>query len=90
MDKSRILDALKTLQDELGSATQLDGEARAALLQATDEIHKALDADRSADAASDAGLSGKLNEAILGFEAEHPNLTRAVGRVASALADMGI
>lgn len=91
MDKSRVLEALKTLHQELTGAPQLDGEARMALEQLTADIQTALAADAPpASVKPDEGFSGRLNEAILGFEADHPELTRAVNRVASALADLGI
>ena len=90
MDRARVLEALKTLRAELVDAENLDEPSKAELARLTDEIERQLQAGKPLK--DDAGdpLTGRLQGALLGFEAEHPSLTAAVNQVAAALANLGI
>ena len=90
MDKSRVLEALKTLRAELADAEDLDESSRAELERVTDDIEKQVKRDEPLPGAEKESLTGRLQEALREFEAEHPTITGAVNQVASALANLGI
>ncbi|WP_428306324.1 DUF4404 family protein [Lacipirellula sp.] len=90
MDKNRVLDALHTLQSELSGANTLDDASRQSLLAITADIHRKLEADDDVPPEEGESLGGKLQDSILEFEAEHPQVTAAVNQVAAALANLGI
>jgi hypothetical protein len=90
VDKNRVLEALKTLRAELADAQDLDAPSRAALEQVTDDIERQVQAGRPLGYGEEESLSGRLQDALLEFEAEHPTITGAVNQVAAALANLGI
>jgi hypothetical protein len=90
MDKNRVLEALKTLRAELADAEDLDEPSRAALAQVTDDIERQVKAGAPLDSEEGESLSGRLQDVLLEFEAEHPTITGAVNQVAAALANLGI
>jgi hypothetical protein len=90
VDKNRVLEALKTLRAELADAEDLDEASRAALVRATDDIERHVVGGQPMPRAEKESLTGKLQEALREFEAEHPTITGAVNQVASALANLGI
>jgi len=77
---TELHEALEASDGEIGE------EARQELRTAAAEIREAIEAG---DEVPDS-LRGKLSDAIERFEEQHPTLTNIVGRVADALADMGI
>jgi hypothetical protein len=78
---------LEHLHRELSETTSLDAEARALLSELASDIERLL-----ADKASGGGqpLADRLRTAAQRFEQTHPKLTAVVGRVADALANLGI
>jgi hypothetical protein len=90
MDKNRVLDALHTLKAELSGANTLDDASRQSLLAITADIHRQLEAGDTFASEEGESLGGKLQDSILEFEAEHPQVTAAVNQVAAALANLGI
>jgi hypothetical protein len=94
MDRKRVLQALDILNGGLSGAHDVDEEARAALGRVTEDIRRLIAKQEEGAAAgaqnnSGAELSG-LKDALLEFEAEHPQLTGAVNHLAAALANLGI
>jgi Domain of unknown function (DUF4404) len=89
MDTNRVLAALDVLNAELEDSDQVSDEARQKLQQVTADIRQRLGASATSAAGGDQSLSG-LQEALLEFESDHPQLTGAIGQVASALANLGI
>jgi hypothetical protein len=90
MDKTRVLESLRTLQAELADADRLDEQSRAALEQVTAEIQRKLAGEQPVSQHDSETLTGRLQEAVLDFQAEHPQLTGAVNQMAAALANLGI
>ena len=90
MDNNRVLEALRTLQAELSDAKQLDDQSRAALQQVAGEIQEQLGRTRPLTSDESETLAQRLQDAVLEFEAEHPQLTSTVNQVAAALANLGI
>jgi hypothetical protein len=86
--RTHLAEVLGELHEALASARELDDEAIAELRSAADEISEAL--ERSGDDAWPSALRSKLSDALERFEIEHPRITSLVGRVADALADLGI
>ena len=90
MDKDRVLDALHTLKAELSGANTLDDASRQSLLVITADIHRQLEEGGTLPPEEEESLTGRLQDSILEFEAEHPQVTAAVNQVAAALANLGI
>lgn len=89
MDKQRVLDALRTLRAELADASGLDESSRTNLESVTEAIERQVHAGAPAEGDDDP-LSGRLQDAVQEFGAEHPQITGAVNQVAAALANLGI
>lgn len=86
---------LKELEAELASVEELDDESRQLLQSAAAEIQEALEheePDAAVTSATDASgtWTDKLYDVAGDFEQSHPTLSRLVGNVASALAQLGI
>jgi len=88
MQKEQLQATLRRLHDELSHTEGVDTDTLARLRSVTDEIERAVnEQEQSADVESSA--SG-LKSLLLKFQAEHPQLSASIGRVADALAAMGI
>ena len=86
---------LQELEAELANVGELDDESRQLLETAAAEIQEALHKDQPEEAvnsATDASSTwtDKLYDVASDFEQSHPTLSRLVGNVASALAQLGI
>jgi hypothetical protein len=89
MDRQRVLDALDVLRGELARAQQLEPAARAELERMTSDIQRLVEKQPTEHEPNGGEASG-LQDALLEFEAEHPQLTGAINQVAAALANLGI
>ncbi len=92
MSKERLADLLHQLQVELSSTEDLDQELSEQLRTTTAEIRQALDREQpetTTDETSE-GMIAQLRQAATRFEDSHPALTNTVGRIADALAQLGI
>jgi hypothetical protein len=87
MDKQELLKSLDALRAEIATASEVDPEMADELRRLTNEFRKSADEGEPAEAESDAPHG--LKDLVLQFEAEHPQLSVAVGRVVDALAAMG-
>jgi hypothetical protein len=90
MNREQLLETLEQLHVELSHADSVDKEVAARLRSITDDIERALAHREDASTARLAPASRGLNDLMLKFESEHPQLSIAIGRVADALAAMGI
>jgi hypothetical protein len=90
MDKQRLLGTLNDLHVELSHAGSVDPEVLVRLRALTDDIQRALDRHGQSSTSELEPASSGLKDLLLRFESEHPQLSVAVGRVADALAAMGI
>ena len=89
MEKQRLLQTLEELRAELALAKSVDPETMAQLEQLTKDIQRVVhEKDEIAADKVDPDSSG-LKALLLKFEAEHPQLSASIGRVADALAAMG-
>jgi hypothetical protein len=90
MEQHELVRALAQLQAELSKTDQADPEALDRLRALTAEVDRLVD-EREATSEEDAeGVSSGLNDLILKFESDHPELAMTLGKVADALASMGI
>ncbi len=90
MEKQRLLETLDALRAEVAQASAVDPEMLAELRRLSDDIRRIIDNDEQPPtAASDDDAPHGLKDLLLRFEAEHPQLSAAVGKVADALAAMG-
>jgi outer membrane protein TolC len=87
--KKEILQAkLEQLRTELAGASGLDEKTYVQLRALVADIERAIETE-SEDAESEP-LSEQVEDMVLKFEAEHPQLTSALNQVAAALANIGI
>ena len=84
-----LRESLQQLHDELARSTSLDADARERLLRIVEQV-EALAARDSEREGGGASLIEALRAATANFEKSHPGLTAAVGRLADALASLGI
>jgi hypothetical protein len=89
MDSKRVLAALDVLNAELADSDEVNAEARSALARVTEDIRQHVAQRQSAGLPDDEAASA-LKDALLEFEADHPQLTGAINQVAAALANLGI
>ena len=89
MDKQRLLERLAQLRAELSQAGRVDPDTLARLEKATDDIRRTLD-ERAEDLDVEPEPVSGLKDLLLKFEAEHPQFSVTIGRVADALAAMGL
>jgi hypothetical protein len=90
MDKQRLLETLEALRAELSQAEGVDPETLAALEQLTDDLHRKAEGQQRLSPREVEPATSGLKDLLLKFEADHPQLAVAVGRVADALAAIGI
>jgi predicted transcriptional regulator len=88
MPKKDLAQTLESLHRELEATEAVDAEDRQQLSHLMDDIRDLL--ERAGDADEHASLGERLAEAARRFEEEHPALTSAVNRVATALSNLGI
>jgi hypothetical protein len=89
MEKQQLLQTLEQLHAELSQAERVDPQTLAELETLTDDIRRALDT-RDAKSPNEVEPVSGLKDLLLKYEAEHPQLSAAIGRVADALAAMGL
>jgi len=91
MEKQELIERLAQLHTELSQAEQVDPEALALLDKLTEDIRRTEGELTAAPEAEDEdSITSGLRELLLKFEAEHPQLASAVGKVADALSSLGI
>lgn len=89
MEKKRLLETLESLRAEVARSEQVDPELLERLQQLTNEIQRDLDDRGQAPVPEAQAAPHGLKDLLLRFEADHPQLSVSVGKVADALAAMG-
>ena len=90
MDKQRLLQTLAELRAEVAQVGSVDSETAAQLESAMRDLQNELDKRGVKQPVDIEPASSGLKDALLKFESEHPELSVNVGKVADALAAMGI
>ena len=86
MPRQALRKQLTELHGELASASELDPELRELLREVAGDIEKLLGEEPStADQ-----LQGRIRQATVDFEAEHPRLAHILGDLADTLTKLGI
>jgi hypothetical protein len=88
----KLRETLEELRAELGSAASLDPQLRARLEHTVRQIQEAIDRVPPGGEirSGDASLAERVSESARHFEATHPEIAAALGRVIDALAALGI
>lgn len=90
MDAQEVLASLVALEKEVQGVDKIDAETKASLAEAITGVRRVLD-PAEATTPDDAKHSQEgLRGALMEFEAEHPKLAEAIGRLADGLANLGI
>jgi hypothetical protein len=90
MEKQRLIETLQQLHEELSSDKSVDPETLALMRTVTDDIDRLLDQKERESQVDTAPVTSGLRNLVLKFEADHPELSISIGKVADALAAMGI
>ena len=90
MQKHELQETLAKLHGELSDQEKIDDASRQLLKKFADDINRLLDDAQTTSADDVEPLSEQVQDLVLKFEADHPQLTAALNQVASALANMGI
>ncbi len=87
MNPTELQKTLETLHAELNSAESVDEATRAKLVALAEDIQR-LSEQKSTDEVEP--LSEQVQDMVLKFEVDHPQLTKALNQVSAALANLGI
>lgn len=87
MNKQDLHDKLNQLRTELAAVPRLDEATHAQLQALIADIEHTI---RSDEERPDEPLSEQVEDLVLKFQAEHPQLTSALNQVATALSSLGI
>jgi hypothetical protein len=90
MDKQRLLQTLDELRAEVSQTESVDPETLSLLESKMRELQRELEKHGAKRMEAIEPAAGGLKDALLKFESEHPQLSVAVGKVADALAAIGI
>lgn len=91
MDDSKVRALLSRLHDELRSVDSGDPATRKVVDQLGSQLRPIVEsAPGKPPAAGYSGLSGRLREAAVHFEASHPDLARTIEGVVDSLGSYGI
>ena len=87
MDQDQLHKLLDQLHTEILAARPVDEASRARLQRLAQDIRAVLDAKRTpASAEPYHAMRPKLQDAVVGFEASHPQLTKTIEKVIDTLA----
>lgn len=89
MPRTRLRQTLEELEHELERAGPVDGRSRELLDHVVDEVRELLERTEE-PAGKQRSLRERLTEATEAFETDHPALAEALGRLATALSNLGI
>ena len=90
MDKQQLLSTLEKLHAELAGTDHVDENKLQQLQTITDDIQQLLTQEDDVSNAQVAPVSDSIQDLLLQFEADHPNLTLALNQVAAGLSNLGI
>ena len=90
MERQELRAKLAQLHTELSQTSAVDPESLDRLRQLTADIDRLLDQEAAADEEESEGVTSGLKDLLLKFESEHPELSLTLGKVADALAAIGI
>jgi Domain of unknown function (DUF4404) len=89
MERQELRAKLAQLHTELSQTNAVDPASLDRLRQLTADMDRLLDQE-AADEGESEGVTSGLKDLLLKFESEHPELSLTLGKVADALAAIGI
>ncbi|TWT75624.1 hypothetical protein Pla123a_31340 [Posidoniimonas polymericola] len=90
MTHDELVATLNKLQAELAQDDSINASTREAFARVAADIQRVTDPDQpTTDEDAAAGREG-LNGMVTEFEVEHPQISAMIGRIADALAQLGI
>jgi len=89
MQRRELVDTLSDLHGQLSGTAEVDSETLELLRKLTTDIDRLLDKKRAVTAEEAEPVTSGIKNLLLKFEADHPQLSAAVGKVADALAAVG-
>ena len=90
MKSTELQKTLETLHTELNGAASVDDTTRAMLKTLAADIQRLSEQQREGTTDAVEPLTAQLQDMVLKFETDHPQLTRALNQVSAALANLGI
>jgi len=90
MNQAELKKHLATLRAELHNAETIDDSTRAMLQAIATDIDRLSSEEAEKSASEVEPLTEQVQDMVLKFEADHPQLTRALNQVSAALANLGI
>jgi hypothetical protein len=90
MVKHELRQTLQELHETLAGAGPLDDETRRLMQTVVADLQRLAGQPGELSAADVEPVSGDLQELLLKFETEHPQISGILGRLASSLANLGI
>lgn len=90
MPRNQLQSSLSELHESLTNVEQLDDETRQMMETLAADLQRLLRKEGELSADDVAPVSNRLQELLLRFETEHPQITGILGRLASSLANLGI
>ena len=90
MNQNELQKTLETLRSELQRADSVDENTRDLLTVLAKDIQRLSEQDAGQSADDVEPLSERVQDLVLKFETEHPQLTTVLNQVSAALANLGI
>jgi hypothetical protein len=91
MEQRELVETLAKLHAELSNSDQVDPATLESLRTLTADLQRLLDRPSAGGAPAEVRPAARgLRDLLLEFEADHPQLSDTLGKVADALAGMGI
>jgi hypothetical protein len=90
MVKSQLRESLNELHDSLRNAGPLDEETKRQMQTLIADLQRLVGQPGELSSSDVEPVSGNLQELLLHFETEHPQISGILGRLASSLANLGI
>jgi hypothetical protein len=90
MEKQRLQETLAELHESLTGVERLDQETRELVETVVDDLQRLVQQDGEVSSVEVQPVTHNLQELLLRFETEHPQLTGIINRIAGSLANLGI
>lgn len=90
MGQHELTQKLAQLHQELSQTDQVDPESLELLRKLTDDLDRLVARQGDAPNGETEEAAGGLKDLLLKFEADHPELSISLGKIADALASIGI